>query len=386
MNDYDQGGMTELMFRDATEGYLTLEEAKRKLHASAYLRTAAETLAKYCGVDPADPALLRKTVADLLAESDPGSKRDSVDRKVRSWINDKIPFISRKSALQLAFALKLPVKDAEEMLQRLCSEGFHWRDPEDIVWLFALDRGMSYAGACALSARMAPLYKLPEGAPADRDTLTEMVRGEVVRLRTEEELAAFLKENAPRLGALHNTAYQLFTEFMELLKSPEMDDLLPGEEKMTAGEIVTTYLYNNLIPRAKKEKGGKRADEGLLKDAIQRDVQQNWPDEFVLARMASRETDVTRKVLILLFLACDGGETAYGEYSDEDPEDLFQDTYARLSSMLADCGFPPLDSRTPFDWMVLYCMVADDLTSIDENIPRFLAGLFQDAAEEVPEE
>ena len=155
---------------------------------------------------------------------------------------------------------------------------------------------------------------------------------------------------------------------------------------MTAGEIVTTYLYNNLIPRAKKEKGGKRADEGLLKDAIQRDVQQNWPDEFVLARMASRETDVTRKVLILLFLACDGGETAYGEYSDEDPEDLFQDTYARLSSMLADCGFPPLDSRIPFDWMVLYCMVADDMTSIDENIPKFLAGLFRDAAEEAPEE
>ncbi len=385
MNEHDQSSMTELMFRNATQGYLTLDEARKKLHADAYLRTASETLARYCRVDADNPALIRKTVVDLLLESDPSSKKDSVDRKVRSWVNEKIQFISRKSALQLAFALKLSVKDAEEMLWRLCGEGFHWRNPEDIVWLFALEHGMCFADACALSARMAPVYRLPEGLPADCETMTENIRGQVVRLQTEEELRAFLKESAPHLGALHNTAYQLFTEFMDILKSPEMDDLLPGEEKMTAGEIVTTYLYNHLIPRAKKDSGNKRADEPLLKDAIQRDIQQNWPDEFALSRMANRETDVTRKVLILLFLACDGGDTDYGEFSDEDAEDVFQDTYARLSSMLADCGFPPLDSRIPFDWMVLYCMVADDLTGIDENIPKFLAGIFQPSGED-PEE
>ena len=385
VSEHDSIGMTELMFRDAAEGCLTLEEARRKLHASAYLRPAAETLSRYCGVDPADPARLRKTVTDLLTGSDPSLKKDSVDRKVRSWVNDRIPYISRKSALQLAFALKLPSGEAEEMLWRLCGEGFHRRDPEDIVWLFALEQGMGWTDACALAGRMAPLFRLPEGAAADGESLTGLIREETSRLRTEEELAAYLKENAPRLGALHNTAYQLFTEFMELLKSPGMDDMLPGANRMTAGEIVETYLFNHLIPRGRNGKAGKRGDDALLKDAIQRDIQQNWPDEFALARMASRETDVTRKVLILLFLACDGGETAYGDYSDEDPENVFQDTYTRLGSMLADCGFPPLDARTPFDWMVLYCMVADDLSAIDENIPRFLAGIFQPSAEDIPE-
>ncbi len=382
MNHPDQHHMTEIMFREATDGSLTLEEARRKLHADAYLRTAAETLAKYCGVKEDDPTLLRKTVTDLLLASDPSAKKDSVERKVRSWINDRIQLISRKSALQLAFALKLSVKDAEEMLWRLCGEGFHWRDPEDIIWLFALDHQMTYMDACALSSRMVPVYQLPNELPVDQETMTENIRREVIQLRTEADLEAFLKESAPRLGALHNTAYHLFTEFLELLKSSDVDDLLPGEEKMTAGEIVTTYLYNHLIPRAKKEKSGKRSDESLVKDAIQRDIQQNWPDEFALARMASRETDVTRKVLILLFLACDGGETAYGEFSDEDTEDLFEDTYARLNSMLADCGFSPLDSRIPFDWMVLYCLVADDLTSIDENIPNFLSVIFQPSEDE----
>ncbi len=385
--DHDkQNSMTELMFRSATEGYLTLEEARKKLHESAYLRTAAETLSRYCGVDMADVGRLRATVTDLLTKSDPSAKKDSVDRKVRTWLNDQILYISKKSALQLAFALQLPVSEAEEMLWRLCGEGFHWRDPEDIIWLFALDHGMSYADACALADRMMPVYRLPDGMPADQETMTENIRQQVVRLHTEEELQDFLKESAPRLGALHNTAYQLFTSFMEILKSPEMDDMLPGEEQMTTAEIVTTYLYNHLIPRARKEKGKKRSDETLVKDAIQRDIQQNWPDEFGLARMATRETDVTRKVLILLFLACDGGETSYGEYADEDPDDLFEDTYARLSSMLVDCGFQPLDSRVPFDWMVLYCMVADDMTGIDENIPRFLAGIFRDSPGEGADE
>ena len=103
MNNQDQHSMTEIMFRDAADRSLTLEEARKKLHADAYLRAAAETLSRYCGIREDDPALLRKTVTDLLMESDPSAKKDSVDRKVRSWINDRIQFISRKSALQLAF-------------------------------------------------------------------------------------------------------------------------------------------------------------------------------------------------------------------------------------------------------------------------------------------
>ena len=373
----DQSHMTEFMFRNAAAGTLTLAEARKKLYADAYLRTASETLARCCGIHEDDPVLLRKTVTDLLLESDPSSKKDSIDRKVRSWINDRIQYISRKSALQLAFALKLSVDDAEEMLQRLCGEGFHWRDPEDIVLLFALDHRMSYTDACALLSRMAPMYRLPENHPDDRSTMTENIRQDVVRLQTEADLESFLRQSAPRLGTLHNTAYSLFCGFMELLKSSAVDDMLPGEEKMTSEEVLTTYLYQGLIPRGKKEKSGKGNDDSLLNDAIRRNIQQNWPDEFSLARIASRETDVTRKVLILLFLACDGGETEYGDFSDEEMEDIFEDTYTRLSSMLADCGFAPLDSRTPFDWMILYCMAADDMTILDEKISAFLSAVFQ---------
>ena len=58
--DQNQNGMTELMFQYAAEGDLTMDEAKSKLHENAYIRTANETLAKYCGVAEDDPKMLKK--------------------------------------------------------------------------------------------------------------------------------------------------------------------------------------------------------------------------------------------------------------------------------------------------------------------------------------
>ena len=381
MENVNQNGMTQLMYRYAADRELTLDEARAKLHADAYIRTVGETLAKYCHADANDPAALRKAAAALLLESDPSQKKDSVERKVRTWINSRAQLISRESAVQLAFALRLGIDDAEEMVCRLCGEGFHWRSPEDIICLFALEQGMSYTDYRALQTRLEPVYRRPEGGEDGQEAMTAAVRQQAEQIETEAELEAFLRETAPQLGTMHNTAYRLYMDFMELLKSASIGDLLPEERKMSVSEIVSTYLYNRLIPRANRSADRKEQTEALVKDAIQRDIQLNWPDEFVLARMTSRETDVTRKVLILLFLACDGGD-AEDDYSDDSEEEVFEDTSARLNSMLADCGFAPLDSRIPFDWMVLYCLAADDSIEVDEKITRFLTEIFRPSAEE----
>ena len=93
--------------------------------------------------------------------------------------------------------------------------------------------------------------------------------------------------------------------------------------------------------------------------------------------MKNRHIDVTRKVLILLFLACDGGEMLYGNLDYDEPENIFDETYASMNNMLIQCGFSPLDSRDPFDWMVLYCIAtANEFFDIDENIKSFLSEIF----------
>ena len=87
MND-NMNSMTKLMYDYAKAGHLSLKEAKEKLHDNAYLRSVAETLAGYCDVSVGDTAALIDKVTGLLCKIDPSSKKDSVKRKVRNWIND----------------------------------------------------------------------------------------------------------------------------------------------------------------------------------------------------------------------------------------------------------------------------------------------------------
>lgn len=377
MENLSHNSMINVMYQYATSKRLTLPEAKRQLQKDASFRSAVEVIAKQLGIDCNDSPALQKTITKLLIDSDPYSKKDSIERKVRIWLNNKIQYVSKTSALQLIFALHLTLEESEELLWRLTGEKFHWRDPEDIVWLFAIAHSLSYQEACKLSKKLAPVYQLPKNANDDQNTRTESIIQLVRQLKTVDELKAFLLESAPMLGKLHNTAYSLYMDFIDLLKTAQLDDLMPDDRKMTISEIVTTYLYRNLIPRTQRLQKCKRGANDILKDAIQRDIQENWPDEFSLARMTNRQIDVTRKVLILLFLACDGGESDYGDFSDEFSEDIFEDCYVRLNTMLSDCGFPPLDSRIPFDWMVLYCMATEDCINIDKNIAEFLSEIFQ---------
>lgn len=387
MQQNTQKGMTEVMKEYALRKQpLSLEEVKKVLRAEAYIRKVSEVLMRYFGVDGSN---IHKTVTDKLCETCGGkANRDSIAHKVRDWLTKKKTSIDKESAVQLVFALKLSVSDAEELLCRLSGENFHWRDPDDIVLMFALNSGMLYCDALALLDRMRPLYEAVPPAE-DSNMMTETIKLKVEQIQTEEDLKNFFIEEASKLGKMHNTAYSLYKDFMHLLsdngdmlvsgekrkKNSDEDEDTIIEETEIASNILNTYLHRNAVPII-----SNKADR-VLQDAIQRSIKQNWPDKYILSRINKRKIDVSRKVLILLFLATDGGETVYGDLSDEDSdEDIFQDTYRRLSKILSDCGFPKLDARNPFDWMVLYCIAsARDIIDIDQNIEDFLSAVFDTA-------
>lgn len=380
MPDNTQQGMTEIGFQYAVqEQPLSLQEAKEILHAEAYIRTVSEVLARYFNVEHSE---LQKIVTDKLCETiGDRANRDSIAHKVRGWLTKKKTSIDKESAIQLAFASKLTVSDAEELLCRLSGENFHWRDPDDIVFMFALNHKRPYCDALDLLERMRPLYEAVSSTEKDTNIITEIIKPKIEQIQTEEDLKNFFIEEAPKLGKMHNTAYSIYKDFMRLLND-NGDMLVSGErrkkndepdedEDTIASNILNAYLHRNFVPVIPRGSGL------VLKDAIQRNIKQNWPDKYILSRMNKRKIDVTRKVLILLFLACDGGEAAYGNFADESDEDIFQDTYKRLSKILSDCGFPPLDARSPFDWMILYCIAsAEDIIDIDNNMRDFLSAIF----------
>lgn len=417
MNYTDERYNATSLFLDlATSGMLTIEEAVAQLKSESYRRTVWETVRRYSGLGDMDDRALRATLVDMLMAGNPENNPDSVRRKVSLWTGDDLYGIRRESAVELAFALGLTLPDAEDMIVRLCGEGFHWRDPKDIVFIYGLNNGLKYHETRALLRRMADRGLAPAEESKDRKdragkdacrpdeqadqrlvddsvakargAMTSLVAGEVGLIQSEEELEQFLEQNGERLGEMHNTAYTLFIEYMNLLRQPTPQaGADPGkgrargdrESVMSVEAILETYMFDRYIPKADDA-------SDVARDALQRAIQSCLPNATTLSKMRTRKADVTRKVMILLFLACDGGDSAYGDLSEESPEDAFQDMFIRLDSMLIDCGFAPLDARSPFDWMVLYCMCSDDRLAIDDNVRRFLQSVFPPSERQEREE
>lgn len=370
-----QAEFTRLMYDIATSQSLTLAQAVEQLKRDAHPRTIGETLARYAHI-PADNtgAVLDFFLERLLINSPSGTKRDTIRRKIQMWLNGDIQSISKQGAIQLSFALGLSPEDAGQFLHRTCGEGFHWRDPEELVFLFALREKMTYPEALALRDDLAE-KKLLSPKNKDDSSLTGLVRQDAEHIASASELEEYLRQSQEQLGSLHNTAFSLFREYLNILCAPEINDLLGPDKKISVREVTAAYLHEALIPRFKKAVKGTAETQVL--SALQRDIQQNWPDEVALSRMLHRKTDVTRKTLVLLFLATDGAVPCDGPDGDllEEDED-FESRYARLNATLCDCGFAPLDSRSPFDWMIIYCMCIEEAMFIDSQIEAFLSAIF----------
>jgi len=371
------------MYDRALSEELSFEDAVLQLKENAHVRTVRDTLARFTGIPAESKSELQAFVVKKMMESSPGANKESTERKVRMWMKDDAVTVRKDSAIELGFALGLSVEKTDELLCRLCQEGFHWRDPDEIIYIYGLMNGLNYQETAAVRDLMTEKKLLGKGHESDSiEALTDIVRDKVVKLSGLKELEEFLRAAGNELGRLHNTAYTIFTEFLDLLRHPDTEI---GEEvdesddrKFPDSEILATYLYRNFIPHSAK-------DDSLVLDALQKSIRQSWPDAETLSRMLKRKVDVTRKILILLFLATDGGMSKYesdDEYDAVSREEVFLEISGRMDAMLSDCGFAPLDSRVPFDWMMMYCMCADDSIFVDGRVQRFLAEVFPDTEHE----
>lgn len=418
MNTY-----TEYMRHEAVAANISINEAVEKLRQEVKVRTVQEVLEEACALPESDAKGLQKYVVDRLMEIMPSVKRDSVERKVRMWFKDKQQSVSKASAIQLCFALKLSYSDSVALLYKLCGEGFHWRDPEEIVFLYSLLQGKTYAHACELSKTLHEKGLMTLEETERTDIMTDEVRSLVKDIRSDEELEAFFRKNRAKLGTLHNTAYLHMKEFLALLRQPAEDDRLLMEkdadaesflaqvkdaekhrrpayddyynyrseepcdteshfisaEEMSVRDVLSTYLYDKVVYGAESAKGDETKITALSFDLVKSEIRRLWPEETGLSKIDNRKKDVTRKLLVLLFLATDGDSSEYQELLyDKEPtaQEISEDRISRMDTMLKDCGFSPLDPRSPFDWMILYCLCAEDILEIDDRLRSFLTALF----------
>lgn len=369
-------------------------DAARTLLEYRQYRTLSDVLHSFCGT-----AHVKNTLVDGLMNWNPGDNRESVDRKVRNWLNGRAQNLEKQSAFMISRILELPLERTNEFLKMTIGEGIHWRDPEDIIWSYAIVQNLMPERIRSLLQRTEAMRETVKAqAPASYGYTAEIYEKlQPVLYGSEDDLIAFLEAEQAHLGLYHNTAYELFMQYMQLLEKGFSDDDVEAlfqemgarekrqraleiadpelyqPEKISTRELLETYLYRSLVPAKERGKPGK-VDTIT---AIRRSVYQSWPDEYSLSKIKNRQMDVSRKALILLFLATNGSASDFAE-ADEDEElitadDIFLDLYTRLNLMLNSCGFLRLDPRSPFDWMILYCISAGDLWDTDERLKAILA-------------
>lgn len=395
--------VSERIYNQAISGTLTVSGAVDFLEKEAKMRTLREKLEQFSHGQE-----LRTTLVQGLMRNHPDRGKDAVERRVRGWLNNPDnQTLRKKDAIELCFILGLSVEEADAFVALISEEGLHWRNPDEIVYLFALKQGMDYPEANRLNEEMAEvLSRVTESGTLSEDNFTPIIRSEVAALGTREELVDYLTGAVSRLGRYHNNAYRLFMEMMEALENPLPDEgeenagLFEKEEltkeELTIRDILKEYLYEKNVLYAKGQvKAGKKnrapsGEEKLVFTVIQEAVSKSWPDETTISKMKSRKTDVTRKVLILLFLAT-GQESPYDEENDIDfvlsREEFFEQLYQGLNDMLLQAGFMPLDPRSPFDWLILYCICAEDMFDINVRMRTIFREMFGERpAEETKED
>ncbi len=376
----DMTSVSAKMFEQATSVSLTISEAIKLLNEEAQIRTLKDKLEKfYSGTD------LKGDLVNGLLKNHPDSKKDSVERKVRGWLKETERSISKNDAIELAFIMGLDFENADNFVTMVSEEKFHLRSPDEIVYMFALNNKMSYTDARTLYGKVSEYVNssAEQLLPGEKD-FTSYIGSELLSLKTEQELMDFFRNSADRLGNFHNTAYKFFMEYLSLLMTPQRDELddMPQEENMTLRDVMEAYFDEKIIPKSEHKNDEKKRS---MLSAMQRNILQNWPNEFTMSRIKNRACDVSRKALILAFLVTNGGDSNYGEYGDYDDyndyemsdEDIFEDMYTRMNYMLSDCGFGRLDPRVPFDWMIIYCMCVGEACDIDERKHKFLEYIFE---------
>lgn len=359
--------MSKNEYRHIADSCMTADEAFEYMSRTLPLRTFGEVLEQFAGdMD------LKRILTDALCEYSPHISRDSVSRKVRGWLSGKYEPSDRETYLQICFALKLDEEKARDFLGCCSDCGFHYRNPRELTYSFALRAGMNYSDAVELYNSLPTL----PGESVDEPVYTEQIYNEFYKISTVDGFKSFYADNINKLGVLHNTAYKYFATFMQCLRDPDVSrralfgDGAGASERFSVEQITDKYLRMN-VPSGRAS--GKYT-------YIQKMIKKYWPCATSIKNMLNRAEDVTRKTLILLYLITEGiaPEVNYDFVLGDEltPAERFGEHYDRLCIMLTDCAMALPDPRNVFDWAVLYAVKMNNSEEIRDEMQTLMSRIF----------
>lgn len=284
------------------------------------------------------------------------------ERTVRNWLYDRNLPVNRESVFQIAFALGLDEVRANELLLYVFGEGIHYRDEKELIYAFALKNGQSYESAKTSAQAFHNRGKQDEESG---EVVTNTVRLAFSGVSSEEDLIDFMLAHNMDFGKKHNTSYRYFMEMLSYLKCGEND-----EEMAYSIENITDCYLRMGMPKGRKT---------VNYDAFQKTIKKYWPGLRSIKAMINRREEVSRKVLLLLYIITGGvQENAYDELDEEyvSDADILLKHCRQIKKMLQDCNMRYLDPRNPFDFLVLYSLNTGREGTMNDRMEEIIRRLF----------
>jgi hypothetical protein len=362
--------LTQINWESAKKIY-EIDKAKDIVKKGFPIRTTAEELGK-----------LLKTVSDSTntpsVELEKKLKTAVGAQNFSNWWNGKVS-ISRQGAIKISFTLGLGVIDAQRFVVQSCwHEGLYIRDYKDLIYMFFLEKKLDFADAEQMIKKHSVLdTQNPDveiAMPLGSGRITEILERQFEKsVHTVDDLDAFLEKNASRFGSFRRKAHEKFSKMYDIVKGANEID------SPTDNEICQMVLMN--IPSL-------RAFGGITNEILVK-IAENTLPRSGLSEIINKTPDsktgkiaqANRKHLILMWLLIYGGRPAFED--SEEAETAFEECIEVINfDLLEPCGFPTLDPRNPFDWLIInalyYCHFAKDDEDADavERIRLVIGELF----------
>jgi len=282
-----------------------------------------------------------------------------------NWLKGKN--ISREKAIELCFALNLDIFETEDFLQKCGHDWFHFRNYMDIIYYFSLSNKLPYESATRLIVKYNYLNSAnPTPAQCEeKHSQTFMFKQEVEDFLTENELHSFLTDNKDMFGYFNNTAYRHFKCLFDKVLSNEIEYHTSEKKRNKDNSEVKKHDRGNIsfakICEMMRIGIPKNLRKGELTH-LQHCLYEGAPSRPTILDMYNKKVgkngkikQITRKPLIILWMMTN-------------EEKAFIPRVKLINGILEECVMPKLDSKNPFDWIVLNALESDGIVRMEEII------------------
>ncbi len=344
-------------------------------HASDYLRSKLQIREFYPTLTRMYPnADLTDRLFCAFTEAKPTLSPDSISRNLRNWANKKTSPHSREDIFIIGFALHFSEAQTSYLLSFISDYGIHYREPRELAFAYCFRMKRSYLEALDFIQRLPsipPLKNMPSsGFEAVR---TETIIDHFSNIWDDDSFLFAFQHNLTNFGILHLRAYDYFMEGFKHLKNPYSSfDPVSSDfkvEQYSIERVMNDYLTLHM------PLGKKRSNYSL----VQKMLKANWPNATFLTNILNHKKNVSRKLLLLLYIVTGGiFDSGYDEL-DEDyltNEQRLDEHWWRINFILNKCGMNELDLRNAYDWLILYALNTDDTIEMDEKMEQVIEILF----------